>query len=317
MKLYVPALAFLLDCLLGDPRTKLHPVVWIGSLIACLEKLLYRESHCPARKRLAGALLVACTLGISWTAAAAITAYFYSLGESYGMAASAVIVSFMISPRSLAEAGWEIRRFLLAGDLENARFKVGWIVGRDTKTLSAPEITRAVVETIAENTVDGILSPFFYFWLGGAPLAVLYRAVNTLDSMVGYKNDKYIDFGKCAARTDDAFNFIPARLTCGLLLLSTFLLGYDARRAWQTVRRDAAKHPSPNGGYAEAAVAGALRVRLGGYNSYFGVVSLRAYMGEALEELGTSHIKRTIWLMYAATLLFLFLSTAAFWIGGS
>lgn len=316
MDIYIPALAFFIDCIIGDPRTKLHPVIWIGSFISFLEKLLRHDSHTKYLKRIMGLLLVILTLGTCWLITGIIMEYMYNLGEIYGMLAGAIILSFMISPRSLAAAGREIRQFMQADNLLQARFKVGWIVGRDTEKLSVPEITRAVVETIAENTVDGIISPLFYFWLGGAPLAVLYRAVNTLDSMVGYKNDKYIDFGKAAARIDDIFNFIPARLTCLLILLASCLLRYDTVNAVKMTWRDAAKHPSPNGGYAEAAVAGALHVRLGGYNSYFGKMSFREYMGEPLEELQCIHIDKTIKIMYTATIIFIIISTFIVHIAG-
>lgn len=313
MDIYIAALAFMADCLIGDPRTRLHPVVLIGCLISALEKVFYSEKHGKYLKRFMGLLLVIITLAASWAVSAVLIELMYNLGEIYGILTSIILLSFMISPRSLAGAGREIRDFLRQGDLKNARFKVGWIVGRDTDKLTVPEITRAVVETIAENTVDGIISPLFYFFVGGVPLAVLYRAVNTLDSMVGYKNDRYIDFGKFAARTDDVFNFIPARLTCLLILLASFVLRYDVKNAVKMTLRDAKKHPSLNSGYAEAAVAGAIHVRLGGYNSYFGVMSFRAYMGDALETLGEKHIDGVIRIMYGATLLFILITGALVW----
>jgi adenosylcobinamide-phosphate synthase len=217
----------------------------------------------------------------------------------------AFFLSFTISPKSLAAAGKELYDYLAADDLEQARYKVGWIVGRDTDKLTPGEVSRATIETIAENTVDGVIAPLFYFAIGGVPLAFLYRAVNTLDSMVGYKNDRYMYFGRVAARTDDVLGYIPARITGLLFVVSAFILGYDGKKAWQILRRDAAKHPSPNGGWAEATVAGALHIRLGGYNSYFGRVHFREYMGDPVEELGLDHIMKTIRLMYTDTILFL------------
>ena len=161
------------------------------------------------------------------------------------------------------------------------------------------------METVAENTVDGIIAPFFFFMLGGVPLAFMYRAANTLDSMVGYKNDKYLYFGRISARIDDVLNYIPARITGLLFVVSAMFLQLDWRNSWKMLRRDAAKHPSPNGGWAEASVAGALGIRLGGYNSYFGRESFRAYMGEPVEELAAKHILGCTRLMYTATILFL------------
>jgi len=170
-------------------------------------------------------------------------------------------------------------------------------------------VTRATVETIAENIVDGIISPLFYFALGGLPLAFLYRAVNTMDSMIGYKSDKYIAFGMVAARTDDVFNLIPARITAALIILTALILRFDSKNAFRSIKRDARKHPSPNSGYAEAGVAGALGVRLGGTNYYGGIKSFRAYMGEEREKLAPVHIQQTISIMYLVTGLFVFFIT--------
>ncbi|MDR1702569.1 MAG: adenosylcobinamide-phosphate synthase CbiB, partial [Sporomusaceae bacterium] len=201
---------------------------------------------------------------------------------------------------------------------------VSYIVGRDTARLDAPEITRATVETVAENIVDGIIAPLFYAMagsvlfsfaaadsellfsaaIGSTPLAFLYRAVNTMDSMLGYKNEKYRDFGMAAARVDDVFNYIPARLTGMLIVLAAFLLSYDAKGALRSILRDARKHPSPNSGFAEAGVAGALGVRLGGLNFYGGVSSFRAYMGEAKTPLRLEHIQAANRIMYVTTFLF-------------
>lgn len=301
---YLPGLALVLDTLIGDPRTGWHPVVLIGNLIAALEKRLLDPAAAPGAKRRAGLILVLAVLAVSfalsWLALAALAA----LHPLAALGGGALLLAFAITPRSLAEAGREIQSLLEAGDLDEARRKVGWIVGRDTAGLDSAEVTRATVETVAENITDGIIAPLFYAALGGAPLAVLYRAVNTLDSMVGYKNDKYRDFGLVAARTDDVFNYIPARITGVLIIAAAFLTGCDARAAARTIRRDAAKHPSPNSGIPEAGVAGALGVRLGGLNYYGGVPSLRATMGEPRRQLVPGDIAATVRMMYTATALF-------------
>lgn len=312
----VGILAFLMDCVIGDPRSKFHPVVLIGKLIAGLETWLYSPEDSDKRKFWRGLLLMLLVLVICYGATAGIVYGVRRLGLPYlswGM--EALLLSFTISPRNLAEAGREIQRYLAAGDIEEARFKVGWIVGRDTDKLTVPEITRATVETIAENIVDGVISPLFFFFLGGVPLAVAYRAANTMDSMIGYKNEKYLFFGRAAARTDDAWNYIPARITGLLLVLAAWLLKYDWREAWRMMRRDAAKHPSPNGGFTEATVAGALGIRLGGLNYYFGRPSFRTYMGEPRQELSPRHISGAIRLMYAATILFLLAASGFTWLG--
>ena len=213
--------AFLLDALIGDPRSKFHPVALIGTLIAQLEKLLRHDGDSPNLKIFWGGLLVSVTVGV---------AYLVGLGlvmlthQTHHIAAQillqALALSFMISPRSLAEAGREIYLLLARENLPLAREKVGWIVGRDTQNLNESEVSRAAVETVAENTVDGIISPLFYFAVGGLPLAIAYRAVNTLDSMLGYKNAKYLHFGRVAARLDDIANYI-------LYLIQPFLKAFD------------------------------------------------------------------------------------------
>ena len=306
-----------IDLIIGDPRTKLHPVVLIGNAIALLEKLLYRRNQSPVLQLLSGGMLVCLVLASCYMAALAIeqffTAYFPEQ-PALSIFISMLLLYCTISPHSLSNAGREIAFYLEQGNLPQARCKVGWIVGRDTKDLDVPDITRAAIETIAENIVDGIISPLFYFFLGGAPLAVLYRAVNTIDSMIGYKNDRYLFFGRIGAKMDDILNYIPARITGLLLVIAAFLLRLQARDSWRMMKRDASKHPSPNGGYPEGAVAGALGIRLGGLNYYFGQPSFRAYMGDSQNELAPQHIYQTIRLMYAST--FLFLAIASIFIAG-
>lgn len=299
-------IAFLIDTIIGDPRTKYHPVVLMGKLIALLEHCFYRADDSDNKKFVMGIMLVIITLLISYEVAAAIMMLSYQIPFSWGSAAvGGLLLSFTISPNSLAKAGKGIYALLIMGELTEAREKVGWIVGRDTNDLDDAEIARATIETIAENTVDGIIAPLFFFVLGGVPLAVLYRAANTMDSMIGYKNEKYLYFGRGAAKLDDVLNYIPARITAMLFLLSALILGFDYRNAYRIMQRDAAKHPSPNGGYAEATMAGALHIRLGGMNSYFGRKSFRAYMGDAMVLIVPQHIMAAIRMMYTATVLFI------------
>ena len=298
--------AFLIDALIGDPRSKLHPVVLIGNLISLLEKILRREVDSPAKKIVKGGVLVSAVVVITLFVGFAIETLSHEVPSlAAQIFIQALVLSFMISPRSLSDAGREIFYLLEQDNLPRAREKVSWIVGRDTQNLNEAEVARATVETVAENTVDGIISPLFYFAVGGLPLAVAYRAINTMDSMLGYKNDKYIYFGRVAARLDDVANFIPARLTGLLFIVAAFVLRLDWRNAFNMMKRDASKHPSPNGGWAEATVAGALNIRLGGVNYYFGQPHFRAYMGEPNEILEAAHILGAIRLMYTATILFL------------
>lgn len=304
MENYIPLVAIFIDTIIGDPRTSIHPVVMIGNLIAYLEGKLLYSHHSPRLKNMLGFVLVLLVLGITYGLVWWIMTLLSFIHPWAQFVGGALLLSFTISPNSLAKAGNEIHQYLLTDDLAQARFKVGWIVGRDTQELDVPEITRATVETIAENIVDGIISPLFYFIIGGVPLAFLYRAVNTMDSMIGYKNVKYGDFGMVAARVDDVFNYIPARVTGILLVIAAALLNLNVHGTIQAIKEDARKHPSPNSGYCEAGVAGALNIRLGGLNYYGGVASQRAYMGTGMTTLAPIHIKQTIKMMYVTTMLF-------------
>ena len=298
--------AFLTDALLGDPRSKFHPVVLMGNLISFLEKFLRRDSDSPLTKIIKGGVLVNIVITVCLIIGLVIELLAKDIPNlAAQIFIQALVLSFMISPRSLSDAAREIYFLLERENLPRAREKVGWIVGRDTKNLNEAEIARATVETVAENTVDGIISPLFFFAVGGLPLAVAYRAINTMDSMLGYKNEKYFYFGRAAARLDDVANFIPARLTAILFICAAIILRLDYKNAFDMMRRDAAKHPSPNGGWAEATVAGALKIRLGGVNYYFGQPHFRAYMGEPNESLEAAHILGAIRMMYTATILFL------------
>lgn len=298
--------AFLIDTLIGDPRSKFHPVVLIGNLISFAEKIFRRDDDGDMTKILKGGILVAIVLLVTYFVGFGIV-YLAVLTKSFAVKifVEALTLSFMISPKSLAGAGREIYNLLVAENIFAARRQVGYIVGRDTNYLNEDEIVRATVETVSENTTDGIISPLFYFAVGGLPLAVAYRAINTMDSMLGYKNEKYFYFGRVAARLDDVANFIPARITAILFVVAAFVLNFDYKNCLAMIKRDANKHPGPNGGYAEAAVAGALRIRLGGINSYFGVPHFRAYMGDPIENLNPEHILSAVKMMYTATIIFL------------
>jgi adenosylcobinamide-phosphate synthase len=318
MPLAVLFLAVLLDLLIGDPRVDYHPVALIGKLISAWERLLYRGTSSQPAKRVAGALLVLGTVLPVWLLVYLCLTWLHRLYLSGGhpqlwvyiyLVVSAFFLWSTISIRSLDRAAREILDLLRRGDLMEARRRVGFIVGRDTERLDPAEIARATVETVAENISDGVIAPLCYFLLGGPALACAYRAINTLDSMVGYRNEHYRDFGMVAARLDDVVNFIPARLTMLLLVGGALLLGLDWRQAWKLSWRDAPKHPSPNSGYPEAAVAGALGVQLGGLNYYGGVPSLRALMGDPKEPLAPGHIEAAIRILYGAAAIFLVIAT--------
>lgn len=308
------AAAIAIDWLIGDPRWPTHPVIRIGRLIRLLESRLRPEpansaengevAHVPAPTaiRWRGVALTAVTIGCSAGLIWLIVAVCMRIHPWLGYAVNTWFISTTIAIKGLKDAAYLVYRPLAQGRLDEARKYVGYIVGRDTEKLDEPEITRAAVETVAENIVDAVVSPLFYALLGGAPLAMLYRATNTLDSMVGYKNEKYRYFGWASARWDDVLNWLPARLT-GMLISLTALVtpGLSAVRAWRSVRAFARLHPSPNSGFPESAVAGAIGVQLGGVNRYGGVVSDRARMGWPLTMLNRNHIVQTVRLLYGVS----------------
>lgn len=314
-------LAFLLDAAIGDPRWLPHPVVWIGRLTGVLERRL-RHPDKPARVLLLrGTFLVAAVLVITYGAASLLLHLFFLFHPQAGTVLTVVLLSTTLAARCLQEAAEHVAKPLQAGRLGEARHAVGMIVGRDTGYMDAGEAARATVETVAENTVDGVTAPLFYALLGGAPLALAYKAVNTLDSMLGYKNEKFLYFGRAAARLDDAANWLPARLTVPVMLLAAALLRLDVQSAYLAVHRDGRKHPSPNSGLAEALAAGALGVRLGGENSYGGRISSRPLLwGEEGRPAAAGDIGRSVRLMRCTAVLFLIFGLTArgfilFWLG--
>ncbi|WP_211235585.1 adenosylcobinamide-phosphate synthase CbiB [Fictibacillus gelatini] len=294
-------LALIIDQLIGDPPWLPHPVRGFGKLIAFFEK---KFNHGPNRMA-KGTLMVFLVLLITGALSFTVVLFSYQLNEWLGVAIEGLFISTTIAVKGLKEAGISVLKPLEDQQLELAREKLSWIVGRDTDQLGESEIVRGAVETVAENTSDGITAPLFYALIGGAPLALLYRAVNTCDSMVGYKNDRYLLFGRASARLDDVMNFLPSRIT-GLLmvLLNPTAMEISKNEAFSVLFRDAKKHPSPNSGWGEAAVAGLLGVQLGGVNTYKGKVSNRAKMGNGHYPLKASHISQTISIMERTTFFF-------------
>jgi adenosylcobinamide-phosphate synthase len=305
------ALAIVIDLIVGDPRALPHPVVILGKAISALEHRWNKGS--PQRRRLLGGCLtlvvVLGTLSVAWLGLALLS----WVHPWLGLAAELWLLATALAIKGLADAGRAIAAPLRQGDLPGARQALSRVVGRDTQALDEAEITRGAVETVAENTVDGITSPLLFALLGGAPLALAYKAINTLDSMVGYRNERYGDFGYASARLDDLANWLPARLTALCLWLAGVLYGVFHRSplrwrgALAATWREAPRHPSPNAGWPEAMVANLLGVQLGGTNVYQGQVSHRATLGTAHDLLKASHITTTIWLMHGAWLLFFLL----------
>jgi adenosylcobinamide-phosphate synthase len=279
-----------LDLVLGDPQWLPHPIRGIGLLISGLERLLRKFRY----ERLGGCLLVCGVLFVVST----IVVLTLRFG---GVIAAAYWIFVCLAVRSLDQESHKVIKALRHGDLENARQLVGRLVGRDTSHLSEPEIVRAVFETVAENMSDAIVAPLFYLAILGVPGMVAYKAVNTMDSMIGYKNDRYIRLGWAAARLDDLVNCVPARITAGLIVLSAAIMRLRWRSAIQVILRDARLQPSPNAGYPEAALAGALGVRLGGLNYYFGRPVQKPYLGDPVEDLVSDRFSQVRLLLYLVT----------------
>jgi len=297
-------LAYILDLLVGDPPWLPHPVRGIGYAItkteSCLRSLKIGE-------RLAGGILAIFMVGSVFFISTELVNLAYQVYPGLSTGLSVLLIFTTLSIRSLYQESIKVYQALHDGDIPRARREVGRIVGRDTETLDASEITRAAVETVAESTVDGVVSPLFFAFLGGAPLALAYKAVNTLDSMVGYRNEKYIRFGWASARLDDLANFIPARITGVLMPLAALLCGENGRAALKIVLRDGQKNPSPNSGIPEAAVAGALGVQLGGLNFYQGRPSPKPAIGDRTRPLAFEDIYRANRIMIGTSLLALVL----------
>jgi adenosylcobinamide-phosphate synthase len=296
----VIALALLLDLAIGDPGWLPHPVVLIGCLISKLELLLRNSLR---NERTAGVLLLIMTTGFAASATWLLLRFATHLHPLAGFLTSVFLSYTCLAARSLHRESALVADALITGDIVTARHNLSYIVGRDTGNLDEAEIWRALVETVAENTSDGIIAPLFWLTLGGPVAGMAFKAVSTLDSMVGYKNVRYLHLGWASARMDDLMNFVPARLAALLMILSAPLAELSLRGALKITLRDRLKHPSPNSGHPEAAASGALGVRLGGSASYNGQASWKEQIGDPLLPLGESAYRGMVRLMYATTFI--------------
>ena len=308
---------FGLDCLFGDPLSAAHPVVLMGKLISFLEKKL-RDKYpkTPQGERTAGTVM-------------ALTVPFVSVGVSLLLlwvcwrihpwtyfALSAFLCWQCFAARCLMTESKKVVTALQREGLDAGRRQVAMLVGRDTQNLTGEQVVKATVETVAENTSDGVVAPLFWMALGGAVGGLFYKAVNTMDSMVGYKNEKYLHFGRCAARLDDVVNFIPARLSALAMIGAAYLLKMDGKNAWRIWRRDRRHHASPNSAQTESVCAGALRVQLGGNASYFGKIHEKPTIGDLDRPIEGADVNRACKLMYGTSVLLLLLYGVIVLLGG-
>ena len=304
--LYVTLGGFLLDLLLGDPDllTPIHPVVLMGHAITALEKRL-RGWFPKTEKgeRAAGAVLAFLLPVATLLLSTALLIFLQKVRMPLAILVEVIWCWQALAIRNLKDEAMRVYRALTKESLSEARTAVGRIVGRDTAVLDADGVRRATVETVAENFSDGVVAPLFYMMLGGAPLAMCYKSINTMDSMVGYKNEKYLHFGHVAAKLDDAANYIPARLAALFLIAATRLCGENAEEARRIWRRDRRKHASPNSAQCEAAVAGALGIRLCGPAYYFGTLYDKPYIGDDRRTIESEDICRACRLELAGSVL--------------
>ena len=310
---------FVLDLLIGDPHFIPHPVRLIGSLISFLDKRLnsdvkYNSSENEANltKYKRGVLLVFTVIFATFAVSVVILVAAYSINLYAGVIAEAVMTWQILATKCLRVESMRVYDALRTDGVEAGRRAVSMIVGRDTSVLDEAGVTRAAVETVAENTSDGVIAPMLYTAIGGPVLGFVYKAVNTMDSMLGYKNDKYMYFGRFAARLDDVVNFIPARISAYLMIGAAFIGGrqFDGRNAYRIFKRDRFNHASPNSAQTESVCAGALRVQLAGDAVYFGKLVKKKYIGDRLREIEYEDIKRANRLMYITAFLCEFLSVA-------
>ena len=299
------AAAYALDWLVGDPAWLPHPVRWMGRMIRGGEKLLRRFAYTPRSEVAGGLLLTVATIGAFGAGSWCFLILLKSWSPALEFAVSLYFAMATLATRSLLDEAHAVRRFLTDNDLSSARRQVARIVGRDTQNLDGPEVVRATIETLAESASDGIIAPMLYLAIGGVPAALAYKAINTLDSMIGHHGERYEFFGKFAARLDDVANFIPARLTGLLFVVSAWPLRLNWCGSWRILRRDSAKHLSPNAGRPEAAMAGALGVQLGGTNYYEGEPHAGRHLGDAQRPLDVWALQNALRLTaYVSLLMF-------------
>ncbi len=296
------ALAVALDWIIGDPYWFPHPVIYMGKLIGLLEKAGRKICKKNIHLRLFGGFIVLITCSISFT----IPFTLLHLTKGFPLVYHSLNVLLLwttLAAKSLHKEGIKVYHSLVNGDLEDARLKLSYIVGRETVNLKEEEIIRADVETIAENSSDGVIAPLLFAMIGGAPLAFLYKAVNTMDSMLGYLNERYRYIGFFPAKVDDVFNFIPARITGLLICAASPMVGGNILDSFKIMFRDRRNHKSPNCAYPEAAAAGALGIQIGGANTYFGEIVYKPTIGDMKNKLNNRHIVDTIKLMYGSEII--------------
>lgn len=301
-------IGFVLDFILGDPYSLPHPIRLIGTLISKLENFMRKNFH--GNERLSGTVLALCVMALSGGITFALCFICYKINTMLGIIAEGILCYYLLAAKCLKKESMKVYSAINENDTERARKAVSMIVGRDTQCLDEKGIIKAAVETVAENTSDGVTAPIFWIMLGGAPMGMLYKAVNTMDSMIGYKNERYINFGRFAAKLDDVLNFFPSRITALIMVLSAHIIGLDGKSALHIWKRDRYNHASPNSAQTEAVCAGALNVQLAGDAYYFGKLCKKKTIGDNLRSIENEDIRRSNRLMYCTSVIMLVLAIA-------
>ncbi len=307
-------LGFLLDFVLGDPQNPFHPIRFIGNMINFGDNIYKRSKiRNPILSFILGVVLTLFVIAISYGTSFFIIKVFYKIHMVLGFILEVILSYFLFAQRALKDESMKVYYALNEGNIELARKNLSFIVGRDTKSLSKNSIIKAAVETVSENLSDGVIAPLFFMLVFGIPFGFLYKAVNTLDSMIGYKNEIYEYFGKFAARLDDILNLFPSRLASLFMILSSWILGFNFKGAINIYKRDRYKHKSPNSAHTESVCAGALNIMLGGDNYYGGILVNKPTIGDNLREADILDIKSANKMMYLTSILvFAFLSLIYF-----
>ncbi|GEQ19923.1 cobalamin biosynthesis protein CobD [Clostridium butyricum] len=294
-------IGFILDLLIGDPNNPFHPVRGIGLLASKLETI-FRKLLKNSLK-IAGLIVWIITIILTFAITYGIIFVCMKINKYLGIIVQGIIIYFCISAKGLVVEGYKVIKYLNEGNIEKSRKQLSYIVGRDTESLDSKGITRAVIETIAENMSDGVIAPILFAGIFGAAGSMAYKAVNTMDSMFGYKNEKYIKFGYFPAKLDDLFNYIPARVTGILIIISSFFLKRDYKNSFKIYKRDRYNHTSPNSAHPEAAMAGALDIQLGGANYYFGKIVEKPVIGDKIKEIEINDVKKTAEILYLSAVM--------------
>ena len=301
MRLLSLYIGYIIDLIIGDPYSFPHPVKYIGKLIKVVENFVRKTANTDRGLKIGGFFLWFVTVGTTF----AVTYLVMRLARFNTIVyviINSIVIYTTLATKCLKDEAKKIYEVLKTGDLQKSRTQLSYIVGRDTANLDEKEIIRATVETVAENTVDGLIAPLFYAFIGGAPLAMAYKAINTLDSTVGYKNEKYLHIGFASAKIDDIANFIPSRIAVILFTIGNFFLRNDYKNCFKIAIRDRKNHKSPNCAFSEGAVAGALGIQLGGTNVYFGETVYKPTIGDKTREIEVEDIARTNKILYATSL---------------